>query len=185
VGFLLRLEGTRSDVERVPEMGHDVSLRGWPWTAGTHSWVEPTALALLALCRAGYASHPRVGEGRRLLLDRQLSGGGWNYGNTVVFGTELAPQPDATGVALTALAGVVPSEAVERSLALLERDLPGIGTPISLAWSIVGLGRWGRRPRNAGERIARSFSLEGRYGGYGTTARAMLLIAGDGGRVFG
>jgi hypothetical protein len=183
--FLVKTAGSVGERDRSPEAGHDVSLHGWPWTNGTHSWVEPTTQALLALRRAGQGSHPRVEEGIRLLLDRQLPRGGWNYGNTVVFGTELTSQPDATGAALAALADVAPPEAVERSLSLLERDLPGIDTPVSLSWSIIGLERWNRRPRDSQERIAGCFSLEGRYGGYGTTAMAMLLIAGDGGGVLG
>jgi len=185
VEFLLGLEGTHADHERSPESGHDSSLIGWPWTTGTHSWVEPTVLALLSLRRAGRASHPRVEEGGRLLLDRQLSRGGWNYGNTTVFGTELEAQPDATGAALTALAGTAASARVERSLSLLERILPGVNTPVSLAWSLVGLGRWGRRPPEAHELIGGCLDSESRYGGYGTTAKAMLLIARDGGGAFG
>lgn len=182
-GFLLSVTGTRAEGGSVPELGHDVSLRGWPWTVGAHSWVEPTALALLALRRAGRASHPRVGEGLRLLLDRQLSGGGWNYGNTTVFGAELAPQPDATGAALAALAGAAQGAAVAASLALLERELPGLGTPVSLAWAIVGLGRWGRLPATASVLAGECFAREERYGGYGTTARALLSIAREGGGV--
>src|SRR5262249_4028107 len=30
-------------------LGHDPSLIGWSWVAGTHSWIEPTAMAILAL----------------------------------------------------------------------------------------------------------------------------------------
>ena len=44
-------------------VGHDGTIPGWPWILGTHSWVEPTALAVLALRRAGRASHLRVQEG--------------------------------------------------------------------------------------------------------------------------
>ena len=31
----------------------DTELKGWPWSAGTFSWVEPTAYALLALKKLG------------------------------------------------------------------------------------------------------------------------------------
>ncbi len=30
-------------------LGHDPNLIGWSWVAGTHSWLEPTAMAILAL----------------------------------------------------------------------------------------------------------------------------------------
>ena len=49
-----------------------------------------------------------------MMLDRQLPHGGWNYGNTYVFGRELRPMPESTGAALTGLAGQV--EVRSRSL---------------------------------------------------------------------
>ena len=96
-----RLEGRT--IARVADdpMGHDGTLVGWPWVAGTHSWVEPTAMALLALGREGLAGHPRAREGVRVLRDRAIPGGGWNLGNPVVFGTPLRPaaRPDRPGPA--------------------------------------------------------------------------------------
>ena len=74
-------------------VGHDTTLVGWPWVEGTHSWVEPTAMAILALDREGFGDHPRVAEGIRVVLNRALAHGGWNYGNTSVFGRQLRPQP--------------------------------------------------------------------------------------------
>ena len=90
--------------KRKKVVGHDPRLVGWPWVEATHSWLEPTALAILALCRLGLAGHPRVKAGVELILDRALDSGGWNYGNKSVFGTELRPQPGPTGLALLALA---------------------------------------------------------------------------------
>lgn len=87
--------------------GHDPTIVGWSWVAGTHSWVEPTAMALLALRRPGLDGHPRAVEGRRLLIDRATPAGGWNHGNPVVFGRPFAAQPAPTGLALLALAGAV------------------------------------------------------------------------------
>jgi hypothetical protein len=89
-------------------MGHNGMLVGWPWVSGTHSWVEPTSLALLAMGREGRAGHPRAREGVRVLIDRAIPGGGWNVGNTVVFGTRLRPSPGPSGLALLALAKVDP-----------------------------------------------------------------------------
>jgi hypothetical protein len=36
-----------------PWAGYDASIAGWPWVPETHSWVEPTALSILVLRRAG------------------------------------------------------------------------------------------------------------------------------------
>ena len=41
--------------------------------------------------------------GTAMLLDRACEGGGWNAGNSSVYGVPLRPQPDATAAALLAL----------------------------------------------------------------------------------
>ena len=56
-------------------IGHDSAAVGWPWVDGTHSWLEPTALAILALCREGLAGHPRVDAGIELILNRSAREG--------------------------------------------------------------------------------------------------------------
>ena len=33
---------------RTPNIAHDTTLRGWPWAEGTHAWIEPTAMHLIA-----------------------------------------------------------------------------------------------------------------------------------------
>jgi hypothetical protein len=182
--FLLALCGEAEAAADRGIFGHDTSLRGWPWTVGSHSWVEPTALALLALRRAGRADHPRVQEGVRLLLDRQIPGGGWNYGNTTVYGSELAPQVAATGVALAALAGLSPAPPLAKSLAQLAGALSPVRTPLSLAWGLLGLAAWGIRPAGATAWLAQCRALAQRCGGYDTTHLALLTLADDPGGVF-
>ena len=56
-------------------LGHDPTLTGWPWVGGTHSWVEPTSLAVLALRREGLGKHPRVEEGLKVIRDRAIVSG--------------------------------------------------------------------------------------------------------------
>jgi hypothetical protein len=113
---------------------------GWPWVDGTHSWLEPTALAVLALCRSGLADHPRADAGIELILDRAIAQGGWNYGNTRVFGRDLRPQPGPTGLALLALAARGDgSPAVARAVDYLLAGLPAIGAAVSLGWGVLGL----------------------------------------------
>ncbi len=124
--------------------GHDTTLVGWPWAAGTHSWVEPTALAVLALKYAGHGSHPRTREAVRLLIDRLLPGGGCNYGNTVVLGQQLVPHVQPTGLTLLALAGERdPAGRIERSIEYLLRVLDEHTSPASLAYGLLGMAAHG------------------------------------------
>jgi len=73
---------------------------GWPWLPETVSWVVPTAYSLLALKHAYGISQKdlaqlRIRRGVEMLYDRICPEGGWNAGNGVVYGFQLAPHPDA------------------------------------------------------------------------------------------
>lgn len=86
----------------------DFSLRGWSWTPGTSSWVEPTALTLIALHRLFPVSAPSTVVTRRklaeaMLYNRICAGGGWNSGNPEVYGVAGDPLVGPTVWALLAL----------------------------------------------------------------------------------
>ena len=164
VEWILETKGTA--IPRSPDMGHNTQLVAWSWAENTHSWIEPTALAVLALKRSGLAQQARVREAVALLFDRLLPDGGCNYGNTTVLGQTLRPHVQPTGLALLALAGEYQPEAsarenhkqarenaarqdgavprlrvglVERSLAYLQDCLEWPATATSLAWALLGL----------------------------------------------
>ena len=121
-------------------LGHDPSLIGWSWVAHTHSWLEPTAMAILALCREGCRDDRRVQRGLSLIVDRAIPGGGWNYGNNVVFGQPLRPQPGPTGIALLALADDRRDcFAVAPALDYLLRALPSTRAAASIGWGVLAL----------------------------------------------
>ena len=108
--------------------------------------MEPTAYAVLALRACEHTTHPRVREAVRLLHNRVLPGGGWNYGNTRVMGNTLRPFPATTGIALAALAGQPRLPQIDRTIAFLTEVLPGIRSPFSLAWGLIGLTACQSRP---------------------------------------
>lgn len=123
--------------------GFDATIPGWSWVEGTAAWVEPTAWAVLSLCRCpplpgigAVDREARAAEGVRLLLDRQCADGGWNYGNPRVLGQELVSAPASTGWAALALIAArqaghaVPPDALARADAALDLALarPGLSS---------------------------------------------------------
>lgn len=153
VNWLLANRG--KPVERSDNFGHDTELVGWSYAQQTHSWVEPTAFAVLAFKAAGRADDPAAREGIAVLLDRQLPGGGLNYGNTYVLGQLLRPHIQPTGIGLIALAGETDSSGrIAKSLVWLKRSVGPNTTPLSLGWALLGLGAHGVELPQAGEWLA-------------------------------
>jgi hypothetical protein len=177
VRFLLETSGTHWRRRPHDFMGNDPNIPGWPWIGGTHSWVASTALAIMALTTAGYGGENRVSEGVRLLLDRQLATGGWNYGNTTVFGKELRPMPETTSIALSALKDRSSRAQVQASLKYLRAALATLRTPYSLSWSLLGLGAWQERPGDPEPLLMECWKRQEQYGAYDTTCLALMLLA--------
>lgn len=167
--------------QRLPKMGvfgHDVTLEGWPWISGTHSWLEPTAWAVMALRRSHFPHHPRTEEGIKLIQDRAIESGGWNYGNKTVFGHDLRPQPAPTGLAMLALAHLKSHrESLTSSPKYLREVLQKIRSPISLSWGILGLTAWGTRPEKSFDWLTESFLKLGEETKLTLSLGSLLLAA--------
>ncbi len=175
IQFLLDLEQAPDEPD--PNVAHDGTIRGWPWIAKTHAWVEPTAYALMALRVCGYADRGRTQDAVRLLMNRQLPAGGWNYGNTAVFEQELRPMPETTGLALQALAGLVARPDVDKSITYLRSELPRLNTPMSLASAILGLHAWQETLQQPQEQILHVLARQEQLGPYDTVSLSLLLLA--------
>ncbi len=152
VDWMFRTQGTV--IEHLDWLGHDASLKGWPWVDGTHSWVEPTAINLLALKHTGRDDHPRAREAVRLLQDRLLASGGCNYGNTIMFGQELRPHLQPTGLCLLALSGEPATPRVERAIDYLQRELSPQTATASLCYGLMGLAAQQCLPSRANDFLA-------------------------------
>jgi hypothetical protein len=82
-----------------------------------------------------------------MLLDRACPQGGWNAGNSVVFGVDLDPHPDFTAMALLALRNASPGHEalLRRSLNYLGTRLEESSSPYSLAWAVMALSAHGHQ----------------------------------------
>jgi hypothetical protein len=132
----------------VPAVDQDSTLTGWPWTAGTTAWVEPTAWSLLALKGLRQAlpaarTAERIRLGELMLEDRMCHGGGWNYGNRMVMGEELQPYPDTTALALIALHDRPSDRVSAPSLARLRRMVTETPSGLVLALATLSLQLYG------------------------------------------
>ena len=175
--FLMSTSGRHWPRTADSPSAHDTNIKGWPWIADTHSWAEPTALAMMALKIAGFGGHQRVQEATRLLLDRQLPQGGWNYGNAFVFDQELRPMPLSTGIVLNALKDQTSLATIQRSLTYLQSRVVSLPTPRSLGWSLLGLGAWRARLGPSQTSIDACLKNQARYGVYDTASLSLLLVA--------
>ncbi len=179
VVWILGFRGETSEKSGLAD--HDTTLAAWPWVGGTHSWVEPSTLQLLALKAVGYGGDPRASEAVKLLLDRQLTTGGWNYGNTTVLGQPLRPHLQPTGMALLALAGGSDgANRFSKSFAYLRDHLSPDTTAISLAWGLQGLAAHQGMPESAEDWLETAYNRPGRIGPSGyKSALVALAVLGE------
>ena len=110
-------------------------------------------------------------------MARQLPKGGWNCSSTIVYGQELLPQPDNTGIALTALASRTDKKDVQISLNYLQNRVKELRTPRSLGWALLGLSSWDLRPDMAQNWIMESLNMQAIFGPYDTTLLSLLVLA--------
>jgi len=127
----------------------DSSLRGWSWTPGTASWVEPTAHALLFLRSLPPPMFSPQAEKRRqlaerMLFDRMCPGGGWNSGNPLIYGVPGVPRIGPTAWALLALRNHSERAEIQMSLGWLESVYGAINGATSLALAHRCLAAYGR-----------------------------------------
>ncbi len=179
VEWLLATRGTT--LKKGERGGHNPMLVGWPWAEGTHSWVEPTALAVLALKSVGQGDHGRTREAVLLLHDRLFSNGGCNYGNTVVLGQELRPHLQPTAIVLLALWGEDDGDGrIARSIDYLKAGLSSDTPTASLCYGLMALRRYGRDVARFESALGKAYEHVIRRGG-SPYKLALLALASAGG----
>lgn len=141
--------------ERENVVRHDHTLRGWGWTPGTASWVEPTAHVLILLSNIPERFHPagmikRKRLAEKMLYNRICPGGGWNAGNPTDYGVPGKPQIGPTVWALLALSEYKDRSENRASLDWLEQSYENVLGPGSLALAHLCLAAYGR-PTSCGE----------------------------------
>ena len=167
----------------------DPTLKGWSWNPDAFSWVEPTAYALLALKKgravlSGPDVDARIREGESMLYDRVCDGGGWNYGNTNVYGINVPPYAEVTAIALLGLQDRREMPVHRSSIEAMRRMLAEMDSGFALSWAIACLAVHGQDTAAERRRLAASYARTGFLGSTRTLAVA-LIASGSPERVFG
>lgn len=159
----------------------DFSLRGWPWLPGESSWVEPTALAMLAI--KGFSASAevagRLSEAVRYLSDRRCEGGGWNIGNPVMFDLHLPARVTPSALALLALAEIAPNEILPGDIQALRNEMFQDGGVMALAWGLKTLHILGEEDAETRSALVSTQDTDGSWDG-NPYLTAIALIALDG-----
>ena len=151
-----RLRARFSSQNRISAQNN--SYRGWGWTPGTSSWVEPTSFGLILLGRIPAASWPKGAQrrhelARKMLYDRMCPGGGWNCGNPMVYGVAGEALIIPTVWALLALRDEPNRPEFVMSLNWLEKNVENARGTGSLALARICMEVNGRRWPAAGAAV--------------------------------
>lgn len=156
----------------------DFSLRGWPWQPGEASWVEPTALTLLALT-AHQVDTPRIAEAVKYLVNRRCPGGGWNVGNPVMFNAALPARANPTAWTLLALAYTDPQAVMVEDFDTLRAEMLRDDGIQALSWGSLALSLFGVQEELAFWRLVESQAEDGSWNTnpYETAVASLALDA--------
>ena len=176
-GLLARLVGAFLSHRNTVALNPD--LKGWSWVPRTFSWVEPTSYALIALKQIRTAAaannvEERIKQGEMMIYDRMCNGGGWNYGNSKVFGDALWPYPDVTAVALIALQDHQTSQANQESVRALRTMMQETDSGLALCWGTICLSIYGYETSGWKRQIEKRFQMTGLLGETKTIALSLI-----------
>ena len=186
IGWLLRVEAMKFADDKLQggvrqALAFDPTLRGWPWLPNQASWVEPTALAVLALANVPAATPiaARLDEAVRYLQDRRCTTGGWNVGNPVMLGASLPPRAEPTAWVMLALAPLDRDAIVPDDITALRSCMQHDGGTLALAWGLLALRVLGEDDAAGAARLAALQASDGGWDGNPYhTAVAMMAERG-------
>jgi hypothetical protein len=156
-------------------------LFGWPWIEGACSWVIPTGLMMVALkqfvyCKPRPKAKDRLRLGARMLLDRCCVGGGWNAGNSIVYGVPLPAHVESTAIALLGLQAEPNHPAIRTGMQWLEKAAESEQGPSSLSWTVLCLAAYGRDFAAVQSRLVQQLSRPHEHLNTATLALTLLAV---------
>ncbi len=117
---------SQQEIQKPEVPQHDeIGALSWPWLPDQAGWIEPTALAILAL--GGMADTPllsaRINSALGYFRYYRTASGGWNVGNAGPLDTNILPRAFPTALVLMAMASVSQEDIQAIDLKGLQQDL--------------------------------------------------------------
>lgn len=156
--------------------------RGFPWTAKTAPWVEPTSYSLIAL-KLPYPPEKEnfkqaIAYAHKYMHDHACATGGWNHGSFHCLGVDLPPYTVTTAEALLALQDIPNSIVVSRGIHHLLTVNDDSDTALAHALSALALHAHGHDQK---AKLSKLIDYQNEDGGFGAnlivTAFAALALA--------
>lgn len=176
---LLGVRGIRID-DSAGVMHQNNKLQAWPWTEGTFSWLEPTALCLLALKVRRVAAPElaaRVADAESIIFDRVCDPAGWNYGNAHVMAQDLRPYVPTTALVLLAMQDKRDHPVVRRSLDWLASHATAEPATMACATAAICLHLYDRPTDDVRRMVADQYSRTRALDNVHLTALAAYALA--------
>jgi hypothetical protein len=185
-GILAKIVLALSSQTKAVHLNED--LVGWSWTPDSFSWVEPTSYFIIALKKLKRhlpfkAYQDRVPQGELMIYDRMCEKGGWNYGNSSVYGERLWPYPDVTAVALIALQDRRERRENHLSLQALGEMAKDTASGLALSWTALCYALYGQDVMSLRRQIEEQFAKTKFLGETKVIALAILAM-GNGAAYF-
>ena len=137
----------------------------WPWIPGQVCWVEPTALAVLALfgLKLSALADTRLNAAINYLQLNRTPRGGWDIGNAGPLDVPVIPRAYQTSLVLMALAMTEPDQVLPEDLSALKLDLEQDSSALSLACGLLSLRLLGEDDPALQDRLSRSQKPNGSW----------------------
>lgn len=156
----------------------DPRTKAWPWRPGESSWVEPTALSLLALgsVNALANSAQRVADALHYLEDRRCQGGGWNVGNPAMFSKPLVALIHPSSWVIISLSRFMPEMLTSNDIDAVRSLSSSENGTLGLALSVLALQSMAEDVDSIRDRLSALQSQDGSWEN-NPFATAMALMA--------
>src|SRR4030042_3032835 len=143
----------------------NVFARVWPWLPGQGSWIEPTALAVIALEGSDLSNVASIRMSAAIEYFRQnrTPVGGWDIGNAGPYETIVLPHAYRTSLVLLALSQVNPNGIIPNDLSALRSEMKQDLSILSLSSGLLGLRTLGEDDKDGYAQITDNQLLHGSW----------------------